>query len=280
MRRIGLVPVGFVMGSAVVQMATVFGGNLLGGGGITGGFGGALATGGAWGGLLDPLRSRGEYAESFPCAHGYAWGSNVEHYGFNAENSLLSDSLLEGYRLVLSRLEKEASDLGAHGVVGIDISYENLVGGVGVATFLATGTAVVHPGSAQLRLSRPFLTNASGQNFERLLDLGYVPVTLALGAGAVYVQPNCLARGDFTVAGSNDQIPNAFGVSRDRARHMLAASAHEEGEGVVHTEWGDVRLAAWGESWNQLAIAFGTVVRRFEPEPRTTLPRPVVPLRP
>lgn len=278
MRRTGLAPVGFVMGSAVLQMATTFGGNLLGGGGVAGGLGGGMGAGGAWGGMLAPVRSRGEYAESFPCAHGYAWGSNIEHYGFSAENTLLADSLLEGYRLVLSRLEEEASGLGAHGVVGVDIRYENLVGGVGAATFLATGTAVYHPGSPAV--PKPFVTNASGQNFERLIGIGYLPVSLALGAGAVYVQPNCLARGDYTVVGSNRQIPDSFRASRDRARQMLAAAAHREGEGVVHTEWGDFRLAGWGESWNQLAFAFGTVVRRFEPESRTVTPRPVVPLRP
>ncbi len=156
-RRVGLSPIGFVMGSAVMQLASPFGGNAYGG----------LAMGGAmaWGGFLSSARSHGQYAESYPCVHGFGLGMNSEHYGFNVENTVLADSLFEGYRLALSRLHDEAVGIGAHGVVGVKLSFEHMIGAVGTATFLATGTAVHHPGSAPL--GSPFLTNASGQNFER-----------------------------------------------------------------------------------------------------------------
>jgi hypothetical protein len=180
--------------------------------------------------------------------------------------------------LAIDRLHDEATELGAHGVVGVDLFFENLVGSTGTATFFARGTAVVHPGTEPLPSA--FLTNASGQNLERLIALGYVPAGIALGVGSVYVQPNCQARGDFTVPGANRQIPAAIGVARSRARASLAAMGHRMGEGVVHTDWSDRRVNRYGESWDQLTVAVGTAVRRYSSEIPPVNPRPVLPLRP
>jgi hypothetical protein len=275
-RRVGLSPVGFVMGTAVMQLASAIGGNTYGGGGL--GMGAGLGGGMPWGGFVSSLRSGGQYAESYPCVHGYGYGVNAEHYGFNAENTVLAASLFEGYRLALSRLRDDVVGLGAHGAVGVKLSFEHMVGNVGTATFLVTGTAVVHPGSKPL--ASPFLTNASGQNFERLIGLGYVPAGLAMGVGMVYVQPNCLARGNLTAVGANPQIPAAIGAARGRARQWLASTGHKMGEGVVHTEWSDRRFVRYGESWNQMALAVGTAVRRYSTEMKPIVPRTVVPLRP
>jgi uncharacterized protein YbjQ (UPF0145 family) len=261
-RRVGMVPAGFVMGTAVMQLAAA----------------GAQVFA-QWGGLAGPSLRSGGYSEAYPCAHGYGFGANAqEHYGFSVEDDALAASLTEGYRLAIDRLHDEATELGAHGVVGVDLFFENLVGSAGTATFFARGTAVTHPGTPPLPSA--FLTNASGQHFERLIALGYVPVGLAVGVGAVYVQPNCQTRGSFTVIGPNRQIPAAFAVARSRARAALGASAHRAGEGVVHTDWTDRRANRYGESWDQLTIAIGTAVRRYSTENVPLTPRPVLPLRP
>ncbi|HXQ62071.1 MAG TPA: heavy metal-binding domain-containing protein [Acidimicrobiales bacterium] len=262
-RRVGLVPAGFVMGTAVMQLAAA-GGQLYG----------------QWGGLTGQSLGRsGGYSEAYPCAHGYGFGANVqEHYGFSVEDAVLAASLAEGYRLAIERLGDEATQLAAHGVVGVDLFFENLVGSSGTATFFARGTAVVHPGTPPL--PSPFLTNASGQHFERLIALGYVPAGLAVGVGAVYVQPNCQARGALAIVGPNRQIPSAIAVARSRARSSLAATAHRSADGVVHTEWTDRRVHRYGESWDQLTIAVGTAVRRYSSEAPPLTPRPVIPLRP
>ena len=205
-------------------------------------------------------------------------GGVQEHYGFSVEDAVLAASLTEGYRLSIERLHDEATQVGAHGVVGVDLFFEDLAGSPGTATFFARGTAVELPGTAAL--PSPFLTNASGQHFERLVALGYVPTGLAVGVGSVYVHPNCQARGDFTVPGANRQIPSAITVARSRARAALAATAHGSGEGVVNTEWTDRRVNRYGESWDQLTIAVGTAVRRYSNEAPPLSPRPVLPLRP
>ncbi|HUC37418.1 MAG TPA: hypothetical protein VMR97_09870 [Acidimicrobiales bacterium] len=275
-RRVGLSPVGFVMGSAVMQLTSAFAGGGYGGGiGLAGGMG---LGGVGFGGWLSSARSSGLYAESYPCVHGFGFGVSADHYGFNAENTALAGGLFEGYRLALARLSDEARELDAHGAIGIELSFEHMVGTSSTATFLATGTAVAHRGSAPLQA--PFLTNASGQNFERLIGLGYVAAGMAMGLGVVYVQPNCLARGDLTVVGPNAQIPSAVGAARSRARQWLARSGHAMGEGVVHTEWTDSHFGRFGESWNQLALAVGTAVRRWSTELEPFAPRAVVSLRP
>jgi uncharacterized protein YbjQ (UPF0145 family) len=261
-RRVGMVAAGFVMGTAVMQLAAA-GSQLYGQWGLTGQF---------------TTRSGG-YSESYPCAHGYGFGANVqEHYGFSVEDAVLAASLTDGYQLAIGRLHDEAIQVGAHGVVGVDLFFENLVGSSGTATFFARGTAVTHPGTPPL--PSPFLTNASGQHFERLIALGYVPTGLAVGVGAVYVQPNCQARGTFGIVGPNRQIPSAIAVSRSRARAALAATAHRSADGVVHTEWTDRRVNRYAESWDQLTIAVGTAVRRYTTEVVPLAPRPVLPLRP
>lgn len=262
-RRIGLVPAGFVMGTAVMQLATA-GGQVYG----------AWPTFGP--GSFGPSVG---YSEAYPCAHGYAFGANVqEHYGFSVEDALLAASLAEGYRLAISRLHDEAVEVGAHGVVGVDLAFENLVGSPGTATFFARGTAVVRQGVPPLPV--PFTTNATGQHLERLVALGHVPVGLAVGVGAVFVQPNCLARGNLTVVGANRQIPMAISVARGRARGALAVTAHAQGDGVVNTEWTDRRVNRYAESWDQLALAVGTAVRRYRSDTEPVPARPVVALRP
>jgi len=263
-RRVGLVPAGFVMGTAVMQL--VAGGGPLAGSWSVPGLGGGLGAG-----------PRGY--EAFPCAHGFGLvGSAAEHYGFNVEDAVFEASLTQGYTTAIERLGDEAAALGAHGVVGVELFYENLVGSMGTATFFARGTAVVHRGSEALAV--PFVTNASGQHFERLVAQGYIPAGLAVGVGAVYVQPNCQARGDMTVVGPVRQLPRAIAIARGRARAELAARAHRLGEGVVHTDWRDSRLPRYGESFDQLTVAVGTAVRRFQDRPGPQAPRPVLPLRP
>jgi uncharacterized protein YbjQ (UPF0145 family) len=271
LRRVGLSGIGFVMGTVAMQLASSSSagmGNL----GI-----GRPGMGAVYPGP-GPSLPKDRYARYFPCTHGYVTPDvAMEHQGFSVQDRLLETSFAEGYRVALARLHEEALALGAHGVVGVRITVEHLAGSLNDARFLATGTAVVHPGSAPL--PTPFTTNASGRHFERLIGLGYVPVALAVGIGIVRVFPNCTARG-ISVAGPNRQIPEAFGAARQQARTSLGKAALALGDGVVHTEWSDRRARRVGEAWDQTVSAIGTVVRRFAASGDLPLPQPVVPLRP
>jgi uncharacterized protein YbjQ (UPF0145 family) len=263
LRRLGLVPAGFVMGTAVCQVVS-----------SAGGMGGGLAGGGPGSpyGLLQPPG-----ATTFPCAHAYGFGG--EHWGLNLEDAGYATSVGNGFELVVTRLVEEARALGAHGVVGVDLSVGLLVGGSTAWTFRAVGTAVAMPGRPPP--PSPFATTASGQHLERLIALGLVPVALVTGVGACYVQPNCRTRGDPTVPGVVDQLPHAIDLARQRARQTLRAAVHHHGaDGVVATDWQDRRVPAWGEAFIQSAVATGTAVRRFAAPARLAPPRPIVSLRP
>lgn len=258
-RRLGLVPLSFVMGSAVMQVVSSAGGAM----------GPTMMGGGPYG-----MRAPG--VTSFPCAHMMGFG---EHWGYNAEDRGYAGSVGSGYDLALRRLVEEATQRGAHGVVGVELAVRDLVGGWSTWTFLATGTAVTMPGAPLP--SVPFVTNAPAQQVERLVALGLAPAAVVTGVGACYVQPNCRTRGDPTVPGPVDQLPHALGIARSRARQALHELAgHHGGDGVVHTWWTDRRVPAWGEGFIQTAVATGTVVRRFADTKVPAAPRPVVPLRP
>jgi len=259
LRRLGLAPAGFVLGTVVMQVVSS-----AGYGTMAGGYGAFGTTG--------PSRAAARY----PCAHMMGYGA--DHWGYNIEDTAYAASLSYGYETAVTRLRDEARTLGAHGVVGIELTVGDLVGGYASWTFRATGTAVVladgpPPGE-------PFTTGITGQHLERLIALGYAPATLVTAVGAMYVQPNCRTRGDFTVPGPVDQIPHAIGAARDRARSALHQAATAHGDGVVDTRWSDRRSPAFGEGWIQTAVAIGTVVRRFDTDRTPAAPRPVVPLRP
>lgn len=259
-RRLGLVPNGFVLGTAVVQVVS------------TGGYGGA-----GFGPVVGPTGvTRMSGATSYPCAH--MMGFAGDHWGFVAEDGGYAASVALGYDLATDRLRAEARQLGAHGVVGVELVVGDLVGGVSTWTFRATGTAVSLPGAPPVD---PFVTNAPGQQVERLVALGLAPVALVTGVGACYVQPNCRTRGDLTVPGPVDQLPHALSIAQHRARQRLHQAATQHGgDGVVHTWWVDRRVPAWGEGWIQTTVATGTVVRRVGDHRVPAAPRPVVPLRP
>lgn len=264
LRRLGLAPVGFVMGSVVMQVVS------------TGGYGGAMG-----GQVLGPAGFAGGRSPagttSFPCAHmmGYAG----DHWGFDSEDHGYAASVAAGYTMAIDRLREEARQRQAHGVVGVELSVGDLVGGYSIWTFRATGTAVAMQGQAPT--TDPFVTNAAGQQVERLVAMGLAPAALVTGVGACYVQPNCRSRGDYTVPGRVDQLPHAVGIAQRGARQSLHVAARQiGGDGVVHTWWNDRRMPAWGEGWIQSTVATGTVVRRFTTPHIPAAPQPIVSLRP
>ena len=116
-RRVGMVPAGFVMGTAVMQLAAA---------------GGQLFS--QWGGLAGQSLGRpGGYSEAYPCAASATVSAPTPRSTTASASRIpvLASSLTEGYRLAIERLHDEATELGAHGVVGIDLFFENLVGSAG-----------------------------------------------------------------------------------------------------------------------------------------------------
>ena len=77
--------------------------------------------------------------------------------GMNTEISLFTQGVYEARELALTRMQAEATDVGAHGVVGVNFSINNYVWGEHGTEFFATGTAIRKRPDAQ-RMPPPTLT--------------------------------------------------------------------------------------------------------------------------
>jgi len=93
--------------------------------------------------------------------------------------SMLSDTR----HLALARIENEAKQAGAAGVLGIDISVRYYRA---IQEMIMVGTAVNHPALASVPSGAPIVTSAlRGEEIWSATHSGYVPVRLVLGV-AVY----------------------------------------------------------------------------------------------
>lgn len=207
---------------------------------------------------------------------GLVLGSSVYHVGIqlgrwtkNQELTKLSQAMYHARELAMSRMEAEASALGADGIVGVRLDIEFREFGSDVAEFVAVGTAVkadgADPGPAGTWLNnkgRPFTSNLSGQDFWTLVRAGYAPVDLVMGSCVYHVahQRFTQALGN---AGRNIEIEpftqalyDARGLAMSR---MKAEGQALDAEGIVAV---DLRQHAhrWGGHTTEF-LAVGTAVR-------------------
>ncbi|MFI5591834.1 heavy metal-binding domain-containing protein [Amycolatopsis sp. NPDC051758] len=103
---------------------------------------------------------------------------------------LLSSMLRQGYATALDRIAQEATALGADGVLGIRFTVTPL--DEVMREFVALGTAV--RAESEQRPRRPFTTGLAGQDVGKLMQAGWVPVSVAIGvagrAAYDYNMPN------------------------------------------------------------------------------------------
>ena len=90
----------------------------------------------------------------------------------------LVQAMYQARHTALDRMTAECAALGGHGVVGVRLSREPFP--LGGLEFTAIGTAVCAPGAAP-GPRPPFTSDVSGQEFAKLIMMGWVPAGLALG---------------------------------------------------------------------------------------------------
>jgi len=95
-----------------------------------------------------------------------------------------ADAIRAGYGISLTRLCREADALGADGVLGIGFTVTTI--DANVQEFVALGTAV--RARTKQRPKQLFTTDLPGEDVGKLMQAGWVPVTVAIGiaARAVY----------------------------------------------------------------------------------------------
>ncbi|MGH9082632.1 MAG: heavy metal-binding domain-containing protein [Acidimicrobiales bacterium] len=172
---LGLEPVGLVQGYAVMQWSWFLSG---------GAYSGGLAPGGWW---RTGTRT-GQYVEEWRCPHGFV-GTEHRMFGANYEQTWLEDSWANGWQLSRQRMVEEATALGAHGIIGVVDDMKHLVGG-STAEFRMSGTAVVATGADPP--PEPFTTYLAGQRLAKLLEAGYVPVSVVATLSSVSMIGYCI----------------------------------------------------------------------------------------
>src|SRR6202522_2156366 len=110
---------------------------------------------------------------------GFVIGSSIYHVGMqlgrwkqNQELQVLTQAMYNARELAMSRMQAEADQLGADGIVGVQLRMQMYAWGQGCLEFVAAGTAVRHltgQGAHRAPDGRAFTSDLSAQDFFRLL---------------------------------------------------------------------------------------------------------------
>jgi uncharacterized protein YbjQ (UPF0145 family) len=210
---------------------------------------------------------------------GLVMGSCIYHVGFQWQNwnqsqelTILTQAMYGARELAMTRMEEEADLLGADGVVGVRLEFKEYAMEENVLEFQAIGTAIRHEAGEHYRThdNRPFTSDLSGQDFWKLVQSGYRPVSLAMGACVYHIRHMGLLQ-SLKTAGRNTELTiysEATYTARELALERMQAEAIDRGgTGIVGVR---VQESNWG--WGQHAIEFfaiGTAVTQHtEPSPQ------------
>ncbi|MGW3175284.1 heavy metal-binding domain-containing protein [Streptomyces sp. NPDC001153] len=200
----------------------------------------------------------------------YHVGIQLGRWGKNQELTTLSQAMYHARELAMTRMEAEAAQLGADGIVGVRLSVEAREFGTDIAEFIAIGTAVKadHPapggngGSWRNPKGQPFTSDLNGQDFWTLIRAGYAPLGMVMGTCVYHIAHQRMGQ-MFSNIGKNveiEQFTQALYDARELAMTRMQHEAEElRAEGVV-----GVQLNAHNHRWGGHTTEFfaiGTAVR-------------------
>ncbi len=194
---------------------------------------------------------------------GLVLGSSIYHIGFqqamwsqNQEMVVLTQAMYHARDLAMTRMEEEADQLGADGIVGVRLTIGRYDWGADLAEFIAVGTAVRHRGGELHRAptGRPFTSDLSGQDFSTLLRAGYRPVGLVMG-NCVYHVAHQSMRQSFRQMGRNMEMPN-FTQALYEARELAMGRMQTEAEQMQAGGLVGVKLSERSHGWGSHVIEF------------------------
>ena len=219
---------------------------------------------------------------------GLVVGSSIYHVGIQVvrwtksqELDVLTRAMYHARELAMARMEAEAIELGADGIVGVRLDIQFYEWGNNLAEFMAIGTAVRHRegGSWRTPSGKPFTSDLSGQDFWTLLHTGQRPVALVMGNCVYHVAHRRMLTA-MSQTLTNVELPNftqALYTARELAMERMQYEAQQvEAEGVV-----GVQIVEKSHVWGHHAIEFfavGTAIVRFREGGATASPRLVLTL--
>ena len=223
---------------------------------------------------------------------GFVVGSSIYHIGLqigrwgqNQELQVLTQAMYNARELAMVRMQAEADQVGADGIVGVQLRMQSYVWGQDVLEFIATGTAVRALGNSgqgtggahRAPDGRAFTSDLSAQDFFRLLAAGSVPVAFVLGT-CVYHIAHQSAMQSLRQAGQNQEMV-IFTQGIYDARELALARMQAEATQAKATGIVGVNVAVNNHVWGEHATEFlatGTAIRRLGDEHRLaeTSPKP------
>jgi uncharacterized protein YbjQ (UPF0145 family) len=223
---------------------------------------------------------------------GLVLGSSIYHVGLqvrkwtaNQELTTLSQAMYHARELAMNRMEAEADDLGADGIVGVRLEIEFKEFGHNLAEFVAIGTAVkgdeppAAGGTWRNNNEAPFTSDLSGQDFWTLIQAGYAPLGMVMGS-CVYHVAHRSAMTAISTFGVNTEV-TAFTQALYEARELAMARMQAEAEQLAAEGIVGVRLKNLAHTWGGHTTEFfaiGTAVRPLRADHIITKPTMVLPL--
>ena len=202
---------------------------------------------------------------------GLVVGSSIFHIGFqiagpttSRELTVLSEAMYAARHLAMTRMEEEADQLGADGIVGVRLEIGRYEWGPNMAEFIAIGTAVKHRDGVLHRApnGRPFQSDLSGQQFWTLLRTGHRPVGMVMGTCVYHIAHQRMGSiiGNIGRNVEIEQFTQALYDARELAMTRMQTEAEElHAEGIV-----GVQLRQHSHTWGSHTTEFfaiGTAVR-------------------
>ncbi len=214
---------------------------------------------------------------------GFVMGSSIYHtgiqtrkWGQSLELTKLTEAMYNARELAMTRMEEEAAELGADGVVGVRLTVNYYDWGKDAAEFIAVGTAVkAEDGASRLNSKgKPFTSDLSGQDFWTLLQTGYFPQGLVMGTCVYHIAHRGIGQ-TLGTTGQNVELPN-FTQALYEARELAMTRMQDEATELGATGIVGVRLEEKSHQWGSHTIEFlslGTAVRKTSDD--VTLAKPV-----
>ncbi len=207
------------------------------------------------------------------------WGFYKSRWTSIGELTNITHAQSEARRLAISRMQHEAQLMGASGIIGVRLIIQSHDWSSRQTEFTAVGTAVKIPGYPENL--PPFTSDLNGQDFWKLYQAGYRPLSIAFGVCSYYIYTDSrtqsiVGKQFFGMNTAGNQEVNSYTQGFYTARNlaMNRARAHitdNGGDGLVgvtadyHIE--DIEYEVNDRTYHDLLVhwnVMGTVITSKE----------------
>ena len=205
---------------------------------------------------------------------GFVMGSSIYHIGLQArkwsssqELVNLTSAMYAARELAVTRMEEEAIELDADGVVGVRLDVNYYEFGADTAEFIAMGTAIKAEDGRSYRNvdGKPFTSDLSGQAFWTLRRVGHLPLGLVMGTCVYHIAHRGIGQ-TISQVGKNTELPNYTQALYD-ARELAMTRMQDEATRLGASGIVEVKLIEKSHMWGSHTIEFlalGTAVTKEE----------------